>query len=79
MYDDHQGSRETSVPTTAKPPYPWGKVILWFAVLLVVGFIAVKPPAGTAENLATAYKMIFGGALGLLFGLIYAVYKYFRR
>ena len=65
--------------TTTKPPYPWGKVLLGFAGLLVVCFIAVTPPASISGDAAIAYKMLFGGAQALLFGFIYAVYKYFRR
>lgn len=67
------GKKNTSLP------YPWKRVLLVFAGLCVAGFVAVMPPPSVTGDVATIYKVLFGGTMGLVFGLIYAVYKYFRR
>ena len=60
-------------------PYPWGKVFLWFVGLVVVGIIVVEPPPGITSDFGTLYKVFVGGLTGVFWGLIYAIYKYFRR
>lgn len=78
MIKNQQDNFETRNQNTSLP-YPWSKVFLVFAGLVVVGFIAVSPPPGLSSESVTAYKIVFGGMMGLLFGLGYAIYKYFRR
>ena len=60
-------------------PYPWGKVFLWFVGLVVAGIIVVEPPPGITSDFGTLYKVFVGGLTGVFWGLIYAIYKYFRR
>jgi len=73
-----QNDAEEPRPKTSIP-YPWGKVFLWFVGLVVVGIIIVEPLPGITGNLTIVYKVFVGGMTGVFFGLIYAIYKYFRR
>ena len=47
--------------------------------MVVVGIIVVEPPPGITGDFGTIYKVFAGGLTGVFWGLIYAIYKYFRR
>jgi hypothetical protein len=60
-----------------KSPYPWKSVLLWTAIVFVVGFVAVRPPVD--GNTGVAFKIFFALVYSVIAFVVVGTYRYFRR
>jgi hypothetical protein len=69
---------EIKLNTDVQMPYEWRKVIVWALTLFLLGLASARSPFGSGSD-RFALGLLFGIVWAIVGGIVVAVWKYFKR